>query len=434
MNEQVLSQLTQLAQTAQYDELLKQANRYLEEDDSVCEFHLFKSRALKALGKPSDAIISCKDAITADVNNASARAYLGVLLFEEKDYINALNACDSAILIDPDLIESYIYSGNILVELGYPEQAIYPYYKAFELDTTNYGLGEMVATMYIQEDLIQEGLDLYLSLVEVEPNNDVLHLKIGIALLYALQNGFSHTEIAEYAKTWYNKVPKNPMVKEISSAIQKNDIDYDPLTTNHLNLLFKSVAQTYDDAMELDTNALFDFVRVVIPTLSSCKLDICDVGCGTGLCGKTLRPYAKAGGLVGVDLCSNMLDKADGKKTYDRLFHSGMIEFLKQHTRTFDLITALDTFSYSNSLFEIFSTVRMALREKGWFIFSFRKNILNDRVVTLCPPFYYLFNQETVQKKLQENGFKIKLIQSVELNERIDYSFETVVCVAQRIE
>ena len=39
-------------------------------------------------------------------------------------------------------------------------------------------------------------------------------------------------------------------------------------------------------------------------------LDVLDLGCGTGLCGPLLRPYARA--LAGVDLSPQMLERMRG--------------------------------------------------------------------------------------------------------------------------
>jgi predicted TPR repeat methyltransferase len=42
-----------------------------------------------------------------------------------------------------------------------------------------------------------------------------------------------------------------------------------------------------------------------------------DAGCGTGLCGPLLRPYASE--LTGVDLSAGMLDRARPRQVYDHL-------------------------------------------------------------------------------------------------------------------
>jgi len=47
------------------------------------------------------------------------------------------------------------------------------------------------------------------------------------------------------------------------------------------------------------------------------RRDVLDAGCGTGLCGPSLAPYARR--LTGVDLSSGMLARAKEKQVYDAL-------------------------------------------------------------------------------------------------------------------
>jgi predicted TPR repeat methyltransferase len=47
------------------------------------------------------------------------------------------------------------------------------------------------------------------------------------------------------------------------------------------------------------------------------SLDVLDVGCGTGLCGPLVVPYARR--LTGVDLSAGMLAQAKEKNVYDLL-------------------------------------------------------------------------------------------------------------------
>ena len=58
----------------------------------------------------------------------------------------------------------------------------------------------------------------------------------------------------------------------------------------------------------------------------SASLDILDAGCGTGLCGPRVRPYARR--LVGVDLSSAMLDKARAAGAYDELVDAELTAFM----------------------------------------------------------------------------------------------------------
>ena len=68
---------------------------------------------------------------------------------------------------------------------------------------------------------------------------------------------------------------------------------------------------------------------VVEPTRA---LDVLDAGCGTGLCGPLVAPYARR--LVGVDLSRGMLEQAREKNVYDELVKGELTAYLRDRTAT----------------------------------------------------------------------------------------------------
>ena len=78
------------------------------------------------------------------------------------------------------------------------------------------------------------------------------------------------------------------------------------------------------------------------------NLMVLDAGCGTGLCGPLLKPYAEI--LVGVDLSPKMLAKALGRQVYEELIETELVAYLGQRTASFDLIVSADTLIYFGEL------------------------------------------------------------------------------------
>jgi predicted TPR repeat methyltransferase len=97
-------------------------------------------------------------------------------------------------------------------------------------------------------------------------------------------------------------------------------------------------------------------------------LDICDAGCGTGLLGPLLRPFARV--LTGVDLSPKMLDKARERGVYDALLTSDLVSHLAAHPASYDVITAADVFVYIGDIAPAFDAAARALRERGLFLFT----------------------------------------------------------------
>jgi predicted TPR repeat methyltransferase len=100
----------------------------------------------------------------------------------------------------------------------------------------------------------------------------------------------------------------------------------------------------------------------------STNLDVLDVGCGTGLCGPLLAPYARR--LVGVDLSRRMLAQARERSVYDELVRSELTAYLTDSTETFDVVVSADTLVYFGALDEVVTASERALRPGGRLIFT----------------------------------------------------------------
>ncbi len=97
-------------------------------------------------------------------------------------------------------------------------------------------------------------------------------------------------------------------------------------------------------------------------------LDVCDVGCGTGLLGALLRPFGRS--LAGVDLSPRMLDKARALGLYDELSEADMNGYLAGRPGAFDVVTAADVFVYVGDLGPVLALIAGALRPGGGLFFS----------------------------------------------------------------
>jgi predicted TPR repeat methyltransferase len=102
------------------------------------------------------------------------------------------------------------------------------------------------------------------------------------------------------------------------------------------------------------------------------RLDVLDLGCGTGLCGQYFRPFAAT--LTGVDLSEKMLGQASSAGHYDQLFKGDVCEIRHLVEGPFDLVVAADVFVYIGELVDVFTNVWQLLRPKGLFLFSIEVN------------------------------------------------------------
>jgi predicted TPR repeat methyltransferase len=109
---------------------------------------------------------------------------------------------------------------------------------------------------------------------------------------------------------------------------------------------------------------------------SAAKLDILDIGCGTGLVGAQVRPLA--GRLDGVDISLAMLEKARDKKIYDRLDQADLVSFMSEHKGSYDAVLSAATLIHFGNLQAVFQAAALCLRDNGLFVFTLFSNE-NDR-------------------------------------------------------
>ena len=131
--------------------------------------------------------------------------------------------------------------------------------------------------------------------------------------------------------------------------------------------LYSRFAPFYDENMtgELDYCAPDRLHDAVVAALGDDRrLDVLDLGCGTGLSGELWRTRAER--LVGVDLSPDMITRARTRGIYDRLETAEITRWLARETSDrFDLITACDTLIYFGDLAQVVEPAATRLEPGG---------------------------------------------------------------------
>jgi len=135
--------------------------------------------------------------------------------------------------------------------------------------------------------------------------------------------------------------------------------------------LFDGYAERFDEHLDGLDYRIPERLAAEIKALrgADARLDVLDLGCGTGLFGAAIRPQAQR--ITGVDLSPPMLDKARERGVYDRLEAADIAAFLGDETAgRYDLVAATDVFIYVGALDEVFAHAARVLRPHGLFAFS----------------------------------------------------------------
>jgi predicted TPR repeat methyltransferase len=143
-----------------------------------------------------------------------------------------------------------------------------------------------------------------------------------------------------------------------------------------------------------------DLIQRVYPTLDCSVLDL---GCGTGLLGVYLgRPR---GALVGVDLSSRMIEKAEKQNLYDKFHNINLLDALSETpAEQYEVIASCDVFVYVGDLTEAIKNAARILRPDGLLVFSFESAQGTEADFVLTSSQRYAHNKDVLVALCQQAG------------------------------
>lgn len=176
---------------------------------------------------------------------------------------------------------------------------------------------------------------------------------------------------------------------------------------DYVRQVFDAYAPSFDAKLaKLDYRApqhVADRLQACLPPPQA-QFDIVDLGCGTGLCGPHLRPWARR--LAGCDLSVGMLREARRRGGYDALHRAELVHYLETQPQAFDLAVCADTLCYFGELAPVVRAAWHALRSGGQFVFTVEALPAADaRPWALQAQGRYAHREEAVTQALAEAGF-----------------------------
>jgi predicted TPR repeat methyltransferase len=144
-------------------------------------------------------------------------------------------------------------------------------------------------------------------------------------------------------------------------------------------------------------------------------LDVLDAGCGTGLAGPLLKPFARR--LVGIDLSEKMLARARERGLYDELEAAELTAYLEGRSASYDLVTSIDTLVYFGDLSHVAKGLANVLRPGGRAVFTVEKAQTSAAPAgyRLNPHGRYGHTEAYVRGSLEGAGLEVALLREVEL-------------------
>ena len=290
---------------------------------------------LRLQGDFEPAEVAYRRAIELKPEFAEAHVNLAALLFEREQFEEAVVESQRAMELVPQMPEAHVVAGNAFAKAGRHADAAEEYMRAMERNLFHAGVHENMAMSLLRLGRAAEAVDIY--------------------------------------RRWIKLDPDNPRPRHHLAAC--TGVDVPPRACDdYVREVFNRFAATFDERL---TSLEYAAPRLVVESVEAelgapqRQLDVLDAGCGTGLCGAGIRPFAKK--LTGVDLAPKMLDKARERGHYDELCESELCEYLSRSPGAFDTIISADTLIYFGDLSGVFAAAALALRPQGRLVFTLEK-------------------------------------------------------------
>jgi predicted TPR repeat methyltransferase len=135
------------------------------------------------------------------------------------------------------------------------------------------------------------------------------------------------------------------------------------------------------------------------------KLNVLDLGCGTGLLGACLGRIE--GAMVGVELSRPMIDEAVKHGVYDKFHNVDLLEALEATPESlYDVIAALDVFIYVGDLTAAIPDAYRILRGGGHLFFSCEQAQEHEADLVLRPTQRYAHKASHIEALCRAAGFE----------------------------
>lgn len=210
-------------------------------------------------------------------------------------------------------------------------------------------------------------VEAYMTAIDLVPDIGLSSYQLGMTL-YKLGQIEAATSVF---KRWMLKEPHDPVPAHLYAACSGQNVP-ERASDRFIETSFDKFAASFEHVLNERLNyrapqLCADLLAQALGPAAA-ALDLLDAGCGTGLCGPLVAPWART--LVGVDLSAGMLAKARSKGVYQQLVKAELTAFLQDGPGQWDAIVCADTLCYFGDLRAVMAAAATALRPGGTLVFT----------------------------------------------------------------
>jgi predicted TPR repeat methyltransferase len=338
-----------------------------------------------------------------DPQQADALHFLGIVRHTQGYTDDAVELINAALQQMPDHAGAWNNLGNVLLSAGRIEAAAQAYERSAHVAEGHPESAEALSnlgSLYRKQGRMDEAEKVLRRAIVIRPdfgdawynlsktliaqgklNEGLLansraiaswprHLQARDQVIRALLILGEREHAAQLYREWLAEEPDNPLVHHHLAACL-GEQQPERASDEYVQQLFDGFAASFDAKLEkLDYQAPALVIQALQAAVGEplAQLSIVDAGCGTGLCGPLVKPWAKR--LAGCDLSVGMLRLARRRRVYDVLHQAELVYYLNTQPDAFDAIISADTLCYFGALEQPTAAAARALRPGGALVFT----------------------------------------------------------------
>ena len=334
-------------------------------------------RAVDALeaGKPDKARSLVDEVIKDGRVSAGAAAYVVRLLqaLGDEERATAIRNGTVATLQrvlgeHPDNTSAHLNSALVFNELGDKDAAEQSFLRAMALSPHDMRAGLPLINIKLQKGDVDGLLAAWEPLLDAIPKKDI---QVAARSLIKGLGHFGHVERAlDFAERIRDRWgPDQSGLDKLVTILKHPEADGQDLGA--LIEEFDNFSTIYDENLAAIGNRGPQLIARMIHELDwqpDGSRAIFDAGCGTGLCGPYLRPFAQM--LHGCDLSIGMLEKSKARNVFDLLTRTDLANPATYPDATFTDVVSADVFVYFGDLEPVLRNLAAVMKPGGWIIFT----------------------------------------------------------------
>lgn len=331
----------------------------------------FLGMLLHQRGRSDEGIAHIERALAAEPAYVGAYNNLGNIHASRGEIGNALLAYQRALALTPaDSAEAADLHNNLgaLHKVQRRWAAAQSHYEqALAIDPRHVNAHNNLGLLHAARGDLASAIRCYCQAIELMPGNSEGRKLLGITY-YTVGK---IAEAAEVFRQWLADEPDHPVARHMYASCSGIHTP-ERAADNYVEYTFDRFAASFEQ--QLNERLHYQAPQLCAALLQrrlpapAAELVVLDAGCGTGLCGPLVAPWART--LAGVDLSRGMLDQAQTKGVYQDLYKAELTEFLRLSPDQWDVILSADTLCYFGDLHAVIGAAGRSLRPGGTLVFT----------------------------------------------------------------